>query len=119
RLILNPDDFHILVSKQKLSIPPQYAGELVNYDPSMGEFRVHYAGFFDPGFGHGGGPLQATRAVLEVRSHEVPFLLEDGQSVTRMLFTRVEDCPDKLYGPPIGSSYQKQEIQLARQFRSH
>ena len=81
-----------------MRIPPQFAAEMVPYDPSVGEFRIHYAGFFDPGFGYGTDDIKGTRAVLEVRSHEVPFLLEDGQYVGRLLFERLMDVPDKLYG---------------------
>jgi len=88
------------------------------YDASVGEFRVHYAGFFDPGFGHGGAAeVAGTRAVLEVRSHEVPFLLEDGQPVGRLVFEPLLALPEKVYGAGIGSSYQDQGIALAKQFR--
>ncbi len=114
-LILNPGDFYILASKEAVNVPPDHAAEMVAYDTLVGEFRVHYAGFFDPGFGHGehGG----TRAVLEVRSHEVPFVLEDGQVVGRLVYERLLDRPDKLYGQAIGSSYQKQGLQLSKHFR--
>jgi dCTP deaminase len=90
---------------------------MVPYDPSVGEFRIHYAGFFDPGFGYGTDDIKGTRAVLEVRSHEVPFLLEDGQYVGRLVFKRLMDTPDILYGVDIGSSYQKQGLALSKQFR--
>ena len=117
RLILDPDEFYILASKQKVSIPPGYAAEMIPYDPSVGEFRIHYAGFFDPGFGWGPAEPRGTHAVLEVRSHEVPFLLEDGQYVGRLLFERLMDIPDKLYGQGIGSSYQQQGLALSKHFR--
>jgi dCTP deaminase len=86
-------------------------------DPSHGEFRIHYAGFFDPGFGYGADDIKGTRAVLEVRSHEVPFLLEDGQYVGGLRFERLMDIPDKLYGHEIGSSYQCQGLALSKHFR--
>ncbi len=116
-IILNPDDFYILLSKEKISIPPNYAAEMVAYDPSVGEFRVHYAGFFDPGFGYGSGDITGTRAVLEVRSHEVPFLLEDGQVVGRLIYERLLSVPEKIYGTNIGSSYQCQGLSLSKQFK--
>ena len=116
-LILNPDDFYILGSKELVRVPPFYAAEMVPFDPSVGEYRVHYAGFFDPGFGYGGaGELKGTRAVLEVRSHEVPFLLEDGQRVGRLQYERLVDVPEKMYGASIGSAYQSQGLALSKQF---
>ena len=119
KLILNPDDFYILVSKEKVSIPPEYAAEMVAYDPSMGEFRIHYAGFFDPGFGYGlSSDISGTHAVLEVRSHEVPFVLEHGQTVGRLIYERLTEIPEKIYGPSIGSSYQHQRLSLSKQFHS-
>jgi dCTP deaminase len=95
---------------------------MLAYDPTMGEFRVHYAGFFDPGFGHpeGGGADaggEGTRAVLEVRSHEVPFVLEDGQRVGRLIYERLIARPDRLYGAGIGSSYQRQGLALSKHFK--
>ena len=90
---------------------------MVAYDPSIGEFRIHYAGFFDPGFGHEVEEGKGTTAVLEVRSHEVPFVLEDGQVVARLVYERLLEVPDKLYGPRIGSSYQSQGLSLSKQFR--
>ena len=117
RIILNPDDFYILVSKQKVWIPPDWAAEMVAYDASFGEFRSHYAGFFDPGFGYAVEAGRGTHAVLEVRSHEVPFVMEDGQIVGRLEYERLLDPPDKLYGPRIGSSYQSQGLSLSKQFR--
>ncbi len=116
-LVLDPEQFYILASREKVRIPPQFAAEMVPYDPSVGEFRIHYAGFFDPGFGYGTDDIKGTRAVLEVRSHEVPFLLEDGQYVGRLLFERLMDVPDKLYGQGIGSSYQRQGLALSKHFR--
>ena len=117
RIILNPDDFYILVSKEKVSIPPNLSGEMVAYDPSVGEFRIHYAGFFDPGFGYGLEEGKGTHAVLEVRSHEVPFVIEDGQLVGRLVYERLTEPPGKIYGSGIGSSYQAQGLSLSKQFR--
>ncbi len=116
-LILNPDDFYILLSKEKLRIPLDYAAEMVAYDPSVGEFRIHYAGFFDPGFGYGKNDIRGTHAVLEVRSHEVPFLLEDGQIVGRLIYERLLGRSEKIYGVDIGSSYQSQGLSLSKQFK--
>lgn len=115
-IVLNPDDFYILVSKERIKVPPQYAAEMVAYEPPIGEFRVHYAGFFDPGFGYGPG-LRGTRGVLEVRSHEVPFLLEDGQIVARLVYERLVEPPERLYGSGIGSSYQNQGLTLSKHFK--
>lgn len=117
RLILDQGDFYILVSRERVRVPPDYAAEMVPFDPSVGEFRIHYAGFFDPGFGYGDGSILGTRAVLEVRAHEVPFVIEHGQVVGRLVYSRVLDRPDKIYGTSIGSSYQRQELALSKQFR--
>jgi len=117
RIILNPDDFYILVSKEKVSVSPKYAAEMVAYDPSVGEFRIHYAGFFDPGFGYGLDQGKGTHAVLEVRSHEVPFVIEDGQLVARLRYEHLTEAPRKIYGSGIGSSYQSQGLSLSKQFR--
>ncbi len=117
RLILDPDEFYILTSREAVSIPPTHAAEMTAYDPLVGEFRVHYAGFFDPGFGSATVGAGGTRAVLEVRSHEVPFVLEDGQIVGRLTYERLIGRPSRLYGRGIGSSYQSQGLALAKQFR--
>jgi dCTP deaminase len=116
-LVLDPNDFYILASKERVRIPHTFAAEMVPYDPSVGEFRIHYAGFFDPGFGYGADDIKGTHAVLEVRSHEVPFLLEDGQVVGRLVFERLLGAPTKIYGQGIGSSYQHQRLALSKQFR--
>lgn len=116
-LVLNPDDFYILASREAVTIPPDYAAEMVAYDTLVGEFRVHYAGFFDPGFGWGPAGGEGTRAVLEVRSHDVPFLLEHGQTVGRLVYEPMTETPTMLYGGGIGSNYQKQTLALAKQFR--
>ncbi|HVA12565.1 MAG TPA: 2'-deoxycytidine 5'-triphosphate deaminase [Stellaceae bacterium] len=112
-LILDPNDFYILVTKEAVRIPPDFAAEMVAYDTSVGEFRVHYAGFFDPGFGWGDA---VSRAVLEVRSHEVPFTLEDGQTVGWLQYERMAGRPDRLYGAGLKSNYQGQGLTLAKQF---
>jgi len=117
-IVLDPDDFYILASKEAVTVPPGYAAEMRAYDTFVGEFRVHYAGFFDPGFGYAGQGATGTRAVLEVRSHEVPFRLDDGQVVGRLIYERLTGTPDKLYGGAIGSSYQRQGLQLAKQFKT-
>src|SRR5229473_3042076 len=116
-LVLDPRDFYILASKERVRIPHSFAAEMVPYDPSVGEFRIHYAGFFDPGFGYGADDIKGTHAVLEVRSHEVPFLLEDGQVVGRLVFERLLGAPSKVYGQGIGSSYQHQRLALSKHFR--
>ena len=118
RLILDPGAFYILVSRERVRVPPDHAAEMVPFDPSVGEFRIHYAGFFDPGFGYGGdGSIPGTRAVLEVRAHEAPFVIEHGQVVGRLVYSRMLEAPDKVYGQAIGSSYQRQELALSKQFR--
>ncbi len=118
RLILEPGQFYILASKKGVRVPPHYAAEMVPFDASIGEYRIHYAGFFDPGFGYGEeGEVKGTPAVLEVRAHEVPFALEDGQLVGRLRYIALVDRPSKVYGGRIGSSYQNQGLALSKQFR--
>jgi dCTP deaminase len=117
RLILDPGEFYILASKEKLHIPPDLAAEMVPIDPAMGEFRVHYAGFFDPGFGYTTGGLPGSRAVLEVRSHEVPFILEDGQVIGRLVYEKMAAAPQLLYGQAGLSNYQGQSLKLSKHFR--
>jgi len=116
-LVLNPDDFYILISRERIRIPPSFAASMVPYDPSVGEFRIHYAGFFDPGFGYGNNDVNGARAVLEVRSHEVPFLIEHGQGVGRLIYERLLGKPERLYGVNIGSNYQAQGLKLSKQFK--
>jgi dCTP deaminase len=116
-LILEPDDFYILASRERVRVPPEFAAEMVPFDPSDGEFRIHYAGFFDPGFGYGSSDIKGTRAVLEVRAHEVPFLIEHGQLVGRLNYMPLLSKPEKIYGTNIGSSYQHQALTLSKQFR--
>ena len=118
RLILDPDEFYILASRERMQIPADLAAEMAPIDPAIGEFRVHYAGFFDPGFGQGADGLPAARAVLEVRSRDVPFLLEDGQPVGRLVYERLADAADELYGAGSTSNYQHQGLKLSKHFRS-
>lgn len=117
RLILDPGEFYILASKERLHIPPDLAAEMVPIDPAMGEFRVHYAGFFDPGFGAAPGNRPGARAVLEVRSHEVPFILEDGQVIGRLVYEKMAEPPRLLYGEGDASNYQGQGLKLSKHFR--
>ena len=116
-LILDPDQFYILVSREAVQVPPDFAAEMVPFDPLVGEFRVHYAGFFDPGFGFSETGGAGSRAVLEVRSHEVPFILEHGQNVCRLVYEKMAERPTFLYGAGIGSHYQGQALKLSKHFR--
>jgi len=115
-LVLDPDEFYILVSREAVHVPPLYAAEMVPFDPLVGEFRVHYAGFFDPGFGHASAGGAGSRGVLEVRSHEVPFILEHGQLVGRLVYEHMLAQPDALYGLELGSNYQAQGLKLSKHF---
>ena len=117
-IVLDPDEFYILVSRERVAIPYDYASEMVPFNPLVGEFRVHYAGFFDPGFGYEPGKPPSARAVLEVRSREVPFILEHGQIVGRLVFERLTDPPPEVYGQTIGSNYQRQGLKLSKHFRA-
>src|SRR6187431_3696319 len=105
-LILDPNEFYILASKEAVQVPPDYAAEMVPFDPLVGEFRVHYAGFFDPGFGHAGAGGSGSRGVLEVRCHEAPFALDHGQVVGRLVYEKMAERPEILYGRDMGSNYQ-------------
>lgn len=116
-LVLDPDEFYILVSREAVHVPPGYAAEMTPFDPLVGEFRVHYAGFFDPGFGHSAAGGTGSRAVLEVRSHEVPFILEHGQIVGRLVYERMGALPQNLYGSGLKSNYQGQTLKLSKHFR--
>ena len=116
-VILDPGAFYILVSREAVTIPPDYAAEMAPYLAMVGEFRVHYAGFFDPGFGHALAGGKGSRGVLEVRCHEAPFVLEHGQVVGRLVYERMAARPDRLYGTGIASNYQGQGLKLAKQFR--
>ncbi len=116
-LVLDPDEFYILVSREAVHVPPLYAAEMTPFDPLVGEFRVHYAGFFDPGFGNAGAGGIGSRAVLEVRSHEVPFILEHGQIVGRLVYECMLARPSALYGADLKSNYQAQGLKLSKHFR--
>ena len=115
-LILDPGQFYILASKEAVQVPPDFAAEMVPFDPLVGEFRVHYAGFFDPGFGFAAAGGAGARAVLEVRSRDVPFLLEDGQIVGRLVYERMAERPATLYGTDAGSNYQALGLKLSKHF---
>ncbi|MFQ5441132.1 MAG: 2'-deoxycytidine 5'-triphosphate deaminase [Thermodesulfobacteriota bacterium] len=118
-LILEPEDFYILSSKEKIRIPPEYAAEMAAYEAGSGELRTHYAGFFDPGFGYGpGGEVKGTKAVLEVRAHDAPFMIAHGQTFCKLTYEKMREVPEKVYGPKIGSSYQFQGITLSKQFKN-
>ena len=119
-LVLDPHDFYILATRERVRIPPGVAAEMVAYDTVMGEFRVHYAGFFDPGFGYDDSPGHGpgARAVLEVRSYNVPFVLEHGRIIGWLRFEKLAAPPDRLYGGAVGSSYQGQGLKLGKQFRA-
>ena len=116
-LVLDPADFYILASREAVRVPPTYAAEMIAYNTLVGEFRVHYAGFFDPGFGHPDAGGEGARAVLEVRSFEVPFVIEHGQVVGRLVYERLTERPHKLYGSTLNSSYQRQGIALSKHFK--
>lgn len=118
-VILDPDEFYILASKESLAVPPGYAAEMAAISPGLGEFRVHYAGFFDPGFGWSeGGASNGSRGVLEVRSHDAPFVLEHGQPVARLAYERMAARPGRLYGADMASNYQGQGLRLSKHFRA-
>jgi dCTP deaminase len=117
-LVLDPADFYILASRESVMVPPTHAAEMIAYDTLVGEFRVHYAGFFDPGFGHPAAGGAGARAVLEVRSYEVPFVIEDGQVVGRLTYERLTAPPTRLYGGGgVKSSYQRQGLALSKHFK--
>jgi dCTP deaminase len=116
QLLLDPGEFYILASKSNVEIPVLEAAEMLPIDPSVGEFRVHYAGFFDPGFGTAEANALGSKGVLEVRCHETPFLLEDGQTVARLVYEPLTARPQRLYGET-GSNYQKQGLKLSKHFK--
>ncbi len=118
RVVLDEDRFFLLLSEEAVKVPPELACEMIAYDPTRGELRTHYAGFFDPGFGYDrGGSLKGSRAALEVRAHDVPFLIDHGQHVCKLTFERMVCEPAKLYGDDIGSNYQGQVDTLSKHFR--
>lgn len=117
RLVLEPEEFYLLLSSEGVRIPPHVAAEMTALDPTSGEFRTHYAGFFDPGFGYDPqGMMRGTRAVMEVRAHDVPFMIQDRQRVCKLRFEKMLERPDILYGSEIGSSYQDQGLTLSKHF---
>jgi dCTP deaminase len=116
-LILDPADFYILASRESVKVPPGFAAEMIAYDTLVGEFRVHYAGFFDPGFGDPSAGGEGSKAVLEVRSYEVPFVIEDGQIVGRLVYERLTGPPERLYGSEVKSNYQRQGLRLSKHFK--
>jgi dCTP deaminase len=117
QLILEPEEFHLLCSQEKVRIPPDYSAEMVAYDIGAGEFRVHYAGFFDPGFGYGSGDIPGTYAVLEVRSHDVPYRISHGQPFCKIQYARNSERPQVVYGTDLESNYQRQKLSLSKQFQ--
>lgn len=118
RIILDPGAFYILVSREAVHVPPDYAAEMAPYLAMVGEFRVHYAGFFDPGFGHAAAGGAGARSVLEVRCHEAPFALDHGQIVGRLVYEKMAERPDTIYGAGLGSNYQGQGLKLSKHFRA-
>jgi dCTP deaminase len=117
RIVLEPEVFYLLLSSEGVSIPPSHAAEMLAYDPTAGELRTHYAGFFDPGFGYSpDGASSGSRAALEVRARDVSFMVEDHQPVCKLAFERMSEPPDVLYGQEIGSNYQGQLTMLSKHF---
>jgi dCTP deaminase len=117
RIVLDPEVFYLLLSDEGVCVPPDFAAEMMAYDPTAGELRTHYAGFFDPGFGYDPtGQRRGSRAALEVRARDVPFMVEDGQPICRLAFERMSERPDRLYGWDVGSNYQGQETMLSKHF---
>jgi dCTP deaminase len=117
-LILEPEEFYIFSSKERVRVPPDYAAEMTEYDAGSGELRTHYAGFFDSGFGYGAlGEVKGTKAVLEVRPHDVPFRIEDGQIFFKIKYEKMLEQPVTYYGMNIGSSYYNQDLSLSKQFK--
>ncbi|MCH7566098.1 MAG: 2'-deoxycytidine 5'-triphosphate deaminase [Nitrospirota bacterium] len=117
-LLLEPEEFYILASKERVRVPPGYAAEMVAYEAACGELRTHYAGFFDPGFGYGHGEICGTQVVLEVRPHDVPFQIYDGQTFFKVVYDKMLEVPAQVYGSALGSSYQQQGLTLSKQFKA-
>jgi dCTP deaminase len=116
-VVLEPEVFYLLLSAEGVCIPPDYAAEMLAYDPTAGELRTHYAGFFDPGFGFDPrGVKNGSRAALEVRARDVPFMVEHRQPICKLAFERMFETPDVLYGGDLGSNYQGQETMLSKHF---
>jgi dCTP deaminase len=118
QVILDPEEFYLLLSAESVRIPPDFAAEMTAYDPTSGELRTHYAGFFDPGFGYDMGTLSGSRATLEVRAHDVPFMIESGQRVCKLTFEPMLARPKVLYGHALDSNYQGQTVTLSKHFRA-
>ena len=118
RIVLEPGEFYLLMSQEEIRIPPEYAAEMVAYDSTNGELRTHYAGFFDPGFGYFPERMSGSRAALEVRVHDVPFMVEHGQRVCKFTLEHMMEPPERLYGSAIGSHYQGQMSTLSKHFRT-
>lgn len=117
RIVLEPEIFYLLISAEGVCIPPGYAAEMMAYDPTAGELRTHYAGFFDPGFGYDrSGRLSGSRAALEVRARDVSFMVEHRQPVCKLSFEEMVTEPDSLYGEDLGSNYQRQVSMLSKHF---
>lgn len=117
RIVLDPEVFYLLISAEGVCVPPRYAAEMMAYDPTAGELRTHYAGFFDPGFGYDAtGRRFGSRAALEVRARDVPFMVEHRQPICKLAFEHMLDLPDRLYGTDVGSNYQGQETMLSKHF---
>jgi len=117
-LLLEPEEFYILASKERIRVPTGYAAEMVAYEAACGELRTHYAGFFDPGFGYGQGEIKGTQVVLEVRPHDVPFLIHDGQTFFKVVYDQLLEPPTQVYGTALGSSYQRQGLTLSKHFKA-
>ena len=116
-LVLEPQEFYILASKERIRVPSGHATEMVAYEAACGELRTHYAGFFDPGFGSGTTPQNGTPVVLEVRPHDVPFMIHDGQTFFKVMYEKMLDIPNEIYGSTIGSSYHQQGLTLSKHFK--
>ncbi len=116
-LVLEPQEFYILASKERIKVPAGYATEMIAYEAACGELRTHYAGFFDPGFGAGATPKHGTQVVLEVRPHDVPFMIHDGQTFFKVTYEKMLDIPSKIYGAMIGSNYHQQGLTLSKHFK--
>jgi dCTP deaminase len=116
-MLLEPEEFYILTSKERIQVPPGYSAEMVAYEAACGELRTHYAGFFDPGFGYANPTRKGTQVVLEVRPHDVPFRIHDGQTFFKVMYEKMQDIPTHLYGASLGSSYAQQGLTLSKHFK--
>lgn len=116
-MLLEPEEFYILASKERIQVPPGYSSEMVAYEAACGELRTHYAGFFDPGFGYANPSRKGTQVVLEVRPHDVPFRIHDGQTFFKVVYEKMRDIPTQLYGSALGSSYYQQGLTLSKHFK--